>query len=139
MRSVSTRLLMPAIVGLASMAMVAAGSAGALARAGESGGDELAQQVDSGAAVYDSVCSYCHGAAGEGGEGPALIGPRAIRSFRTAGRLYTYVRLSMPNDNPGSLSDQEYYDVIAFLLDANELNPEGAMVDADSVDDITLQ
>ena len=49
------------------------------------------------------------------------------------------VMASMPGDAPCSLSEQEYYDVIAFLLDWNELNPDGVVVDADSLEDLALQ
>ncbi len=36
------------------------------------------------------------------------------------GSLYDRIRISMPEDGPGRLSDQEYIDVVAYILDANE-------------------
>jgi len=135
----NVRPLVAVIAGLSAAAMVAMVTASTSTLAGTPGGDDLALQVESGGAIYDSVCVRCHGVEGECGEGPALVGPRALRSFRTAKRLYDYVSLSMPGDAPGSLSEQEYYDVIAFLLDWNELNPDGVVVDADSLEDLALQ
>jgi cytochrome c len=106
--------------------------------AGDVGGDEPVDQVSSGADVYSASCASCHGADGEGGEGPALNDPRALQAYRTASRLHAFVRLSMPYDAPGSLSQSEYFDVIAFLLDWHGLNPEGVVIDAESVDELSL-
>src|SRR5438105_13818670 len=76
-------------------------------------------QIGAGAAVFADVCARCHGAAAEGGEGPSLDRP-TLAGYRSADRLFRFVRISMPDDAPGSLSQQEYYDVVAFLLDMNE-------------------
>ena len=35
------------------------------------------------------------------------------------GSLFERIRVSMPEDSPGRLSDQEYTDVVAFMLDSN--------------------
>lgn len=96
-------------------------------------GGDVSAQIASGQGIYERACSTCHGATGQGAEGPALVGPRStLRSFRTVGRLTDYVRISMPEDAPGSLSREEYYDVVALLLDLNGLNPEGSMIDAEA-------
>lgn len=68
-----------------------------------------------------------------------LVGPRALRGFRTATLLFNFARTSMPSDAPGGLSAQAYYDVIAFLLNSNGLNPDSTLVDADSIQSIALQ
>ena len=94
-------------------------------------------QVASGAAVYDTSCATCHGSELEGGRGSTL--DRAtLASYRTADRLVRFVRISMPDDNPGILSDQEYYDVVAFLLDWNSQNPDGIPLDASTAADVAL-
>jgi len=80
----------------------------------------------------------CHGLDGEGGEGPALAAPRQIAGFRTAGRLFDFISTSMPQDFPGLLHDAEYYDLVAFLLDWNGLNPDGLPIDATTAPDIDL-
>jgi cytochrome c len=95
-------------------------------------------QIAAGAEVYAASCAYCHGVAGEGGDGPALTDIRSVQAFRTASRLHAFLRLSMPYDAPGSLSDSEYFDVVAFLLDWHGLNPDGVVIDAASVDELSL-
>lgn len=98
--------------------------------AAASGRGVLAQQdqIESGAAVFAASCARCHGAAAEGGQGPALDAP-TLAGYRSADRLVRFVSVSMPDDAPGSLSEQEYYDVIAFLLDLNGMNSAGVPVD----------
>jgi len=94
-------------------------------------------QVESGAAVFAEWCALCHGAAGEGGEGPALD-RRTLATYRSADRLFRFVAISMPGDLPGILSEQEYLDVTAFLLDMNGMNPDGVPVDSSTLADIPL-
>ena len=59
-------------------------------------------------------------------------GSKRIASYESTTRLYDYISRTMPFDNPGTLSEQEYWDVIAFLLDANELLPADTVLDADA-------
>jgi len=94
-------------------------------------------QVAAGAAVYAAWCASCHGSELEGGRGSALD-PATLASYRSADRLVRFVRISMPQDDPGGLSEQEYYDVVAFLLDANGMNPAGTPLDASTAPDIAF-
>ena len=89
-------------------------------------------QGSSGAVVYGNICATCHGERLEGLDGPALAGPRSVvLDYRTAGRLHEYVATYMPDDAPGSLSERQYLDVIAFLLHANRVHPGGELSSAD--------
>ena len=97
----------------------------------------VTDQIESVAAIYAGVCARCHGAVVEGGDGPALD-RRTLASYRSGDRLFVYVRTSMPNDDPGVLSEQEYYDVIAFLLDLGGLNPDGVPIDSSTLPDLVL-
>jgi polar amino acid transport system substrate-binding protein len=73
-----------------------------------------------GKAVFLARCAQCHGERGEGNTGRQLVAPwDPLAGYRTADNLFAYVSRAMPFDNPGSLKDQEYWDVIAFLLNAN--------------------
>jgi PQQ-dependent dehydrogenase (methanol/ethanol family) len=79
-------------------------------------------QAASGAAVYSGQCSQCHGVNLQGGSGPALVG-QAFKAYvgkaGTAASLYDFIHRQMPADKPGSLTQQQYLDVTAFLLSRN--------------------
>ena len=83
--------------------------------------------------VYAAECAQCHGGQGEGGSGPVLIGGnKRIATYETTTRLYDYISRTMPFDAPGSLEQQQYWDVIAYLLDENELLPVDTVLGPES-------
>jgi mono/diheme cytochrome c family protein len=91
------------------------------------------EQVAAGQEVYAAECAECHGEQGEGGTGPVLIGGnKRIASYQTTTRLYDYVSRTMPFDAPGSLTEQQYWDAIAYLLDENELLPADTVLGPDA-------
>jgi hypothetical protein len=52
---------------------------------------------------------------------PAVIDPpRALAAFQTADDLFAFLRETQPPQRPGALSDAEYWDLTAFLLDEND-------------------
>jgi mono/diheme cytochrome c family protein len=53
----------------------------------------------------------------------AVIGPGALQKFPTAANLRGYIFAAMPYWNPGSLSEEQSWQVTAFLLRANALWP----------------
>lgn len=73
-----------------------------------------------GAVLYAQKCSACHGAGGAGSAAfPPLWGPRSFNDGAGMHRLWTmagFVRYNMPQNAPGTLSDQEAYDISAFVL-----------------------
>jgi thiosulfate dehydrogenase len=74
-----------------------------------------------GAAIYAQKCSACHAAngAGTGDAYPPLWGPKSFNGGAGMHRLWTmaaFVRYNMPQTAPGTLSDQEAYDVAAYVL-----------------------
>lgn len=96
-------------------------------------------QTAAGRDVYAESCAKCHGAGGEGGTGPTVIGgSKRIASYQTTERLYDYVSRTMPFDTPGSLTPDQYWNVIAFLLDENQLLPEDTVLGPDT-EPITLE
>lgn len=103
-----------------------------------SGGDgdgavSRADQIAAGREVYTAECAQCHGQNGEGGSGPLLIGGnKRIASYQTTERLYDYVSTTMPFDQPGSLTADQYWNVIGYLLDANELLPADTVLGPDT-------
>ena len=108
-----------------------------------------------GAAIYAAKCAVCHGVSGvEGpndrlvaypGEGfPAGDDPESWSS-RTIGNywpyastLFDYIRRAMPQNIPGSLTDDEVYSLTAYLLFLNRIIPEDAEMNADSLSDVRM-
>jgi cytochrome c len=87
-----------------------------------------------GAAVYAEACSNCH-APTLGGKDvvPALVGPEFLSHWTgsTAGDLFERIRTSMPQDRPGTLSPQQYADVIAYIFDKNRFPAGGKELQGD--------
>jgi cytochrome c len=73
-----------------------------------------------GKTVYTNACSICHGANGEGKTAPAVIGASAsLSKYGTAKGLLDFVSTAMPAKAPGSLSHQDYLNVLSYLLVQN--------------------
>ena len=111
----------------ALLAVTALGGIGAAARAQEPtrsvwDGVYSEAQAKRGDAVYRQSCASCHGAALEGIEtaGP-LTGARFTANWNgvTVGDMFERVRVSMPNDRPGTLSRQQTADVLAYVFSVN--------------------
>jgi alcohol dehydrogenase (cytochrome c) len=81
-----------------------------------------AAQADQGHGDYTAKCAGCHRAnlAG-GGDAPALGGSGFMSSFgnRSTKDLYNFIAKSMPAGAPGSLSEEQYTNITAYLLYAN--------------------
>ena len=79
-------------------------------------------QTDAGEAVYLTACASCHLTNFQGsGEAPALAGPDFLNSWgpQPVTELLELIAASMPPTAPGSLSDEEYAAVVAYLLSEN--------------------
>ena len=57
------------------------------------------------------------------GSPPALRGEGALTNFPSAEAVYLFIRRTMPRYEPGRLSDEEYLDITAFLLQLNNALP----------------
>ena len=80
-----------------------------------------AAQATAGATVFTQNCAMCHGADLKGGAGPALIGQAfaAAGSNYTIGAIFSEVAEQMPAGQPGSLTNAQYEDVMAYILQQN--------------------
>jgi mono/diheme cytochrome c family protein len=73
-------------------------------------------EADAGKELFASACSNCH-----------PIATHSTPEFRKkwAGRplseLFTYMRTLMPKNEPGSLADEDYGVLLAYLLQANKM------------------
>ena len=84
-------------------------------------GPYTAEQAAAGRAAYQTNCAACHAPDLSGREGPQLAGANFLSQWgdRTTGELIGFLRSTMPPGAGGSLSDQTYVDLAAFILDAN--------------------
>lgn len=80
------------------------------------------EQATRGKTLYKDNCAECH-EEGAAFDGPDLIGPGFIDRWRedSLDTVYTYIRTSMPEDEPGKLDEKVYLDVLAYLLNASGL------------------
>jgi len=99
-----------------------------------------------GAVVYVRRCTTCHGPTGSEGPFDRLVGREPRQGFpfgrdptlvRTIGNywpyattLYDYINRAMPLDAPGSLTPDDVYSLVAFLLWRNEIIADTAVMNA---------
>jgi len=77
------------------------------------------EQATRGAEVYAGKCAMCHGDSLGGVEAaPPLTGPSFYANWEgeSLNALFERIRMSMPLDNPGSLSRAQNADVLAHML-----------------------
>jgi cytochrome c len=110
-----------------------------------------------GSDIYDAKCVMCHGDFGSGGGGyPALSKGNAYELQKTltnqrlkpdedgpvrvfgsywpqASTLWWYIKDAMPHPLTESLTDDEVYSLVAFILNANEMEIDGVEVDDDFI------
>ena len=70
--------------------------------------------------LFATTCALCHGSDGQGRPPafPALWGPKSYSigaSMAREERAATFIRHFMPQSNPGSLTDQQAFDLAAFI------------------------
>ena len=110
--------------------------------------------VPVGKKLYGSLCQSCHGEYGQGKPFDALAGHGDAQSYpfpddkyavKTIGNywpyastLFDYINRSMPFAAPGSLSPDEVYSIIAYLLYLNKLIPEETILTAENLMNIAM-
>ena len=81
------------------------------------------RQAKSGGAVYGEKCSSCHLDSLEGGasESPALKGDDFLSHWndKPLRELYSRIVSTMPANDPGTLSEKETLDIVAYILQKN--------------------
>ena len=72
-----------------------------------------------GAALFGVECARCHGADGNGtAAGPPVWGPRSFNVGAGMARVRTaaaFIKANMPNDRRGTLTEQQAFDVAAYI------------------------
>jgi cytochrome c len=98
-----------------------------------------------GAKIYAAKCQSCHGANGQGGSADRLVdresgknwdfatNPKLVKTVGNywpyATTLYDYTNRAMPFAQPGTLTPDETYSLVAYILALNKIVPEDAVMD----------
>ena len=110
------------IGGLFGSALQANGAPQASARS-VANGVYTADQAKRGQAVYTTACAKCHLDDLTGGrDAPPLAGADFVNGWRTksVGDLFDEMKATMPFDNPGSLTPEQYADILAYMFSASK-------------------
>ena len=106
--------------------------------------------VKQGEAVYMAKCQACHGEKGAGTPNDRLVGgqgslPGDKPPVKTVGSywpyattLFDYIRRAMPFNESKSLTNDEVYGVVAYLLNLNGVIPEGETMNAQSLPKVAM-
>ena len=99
--------------------------------------------------VYASKCAKCHGGQGQGGDDAPLVGGqgtlRSPKPLKTVGSywpyattLFDYVNRAMPFKQPGTLTPNQVYAVVAHVLFLNGIIAENAVMDSKTLPQVTM-
>ena len=120
------------IAGIAAFGLVLAASVAALHAQGAArnvwDGVYSADQAAQGKALFADKCATCHGADLTGAEmAPPLVGAIFLGDWvgQSAGDLFTRIHTTMPANDPGSLSNAQTAQALAYILSVNQF-PAGA-------------
>jgi cytochrome c len=105
--------------------------------------------VQQGSRVFATKCAGCHGPTGTEGPKDKLVGGQntlqSAKPVKTIGSywpyattLYDYINRAMPFNAPQSLTPEEVYSVIAWLLFQNKIIAEDAVIDAHSLPTVQM-
>lgn len=107
--------------------------------------------VEQGEKVYAEQCAACHGEKGQnpakgfdrlvGGKG-TLATPKPVQTVGSywpyATTIFDYVNRAMPFTAPNTLTADEVYSVVAYLLYVNDIVPRQAIMDAQELKKVKM-
>ena len=129
--------LFATILGVGFAVSASSASATDATAGGKAAGDGVftTDQSKRGEAVYNANCAMCHQPDLGGKEPvPELAGDKWLSHWlnHSVAELFTRVSTTMPQGKPGSLTHDQYIDVIAFIIDANGFKSGTTELKADS-------
>lgn len=103
-------------------------------------GQTFQQLAEAGKTVYATYCAKCHGAGGGRVTAPPLIGTNTnLPAYNNAQGLLNFIDTQMPFNAPGSLTQQEYLEILSFILLQNNLVAPGSVLDTTKLSGILLK
>lgn len=93
-----------------------------LATIGPAVAQEALDTASAGSATFVKTCAGCHGSEGVGGEhGPTLHSDSFWSQWQgqPLRRLYSRIISTMPQDDPGALTEQQVLGIVAYLTQLN--------------------
>lgn len=89
-------------------------------------------QAEVGEALYEEHCLLCHD--------DKYFRPVLKRwEGQSLGVLFTVMSASMPENNPGFLSEKENADILAYILSLSRYAPGDTELDPESLDDLLVE
>ncbi len=101
--------------------------------------------VADGARTWARACGRCHGPEGEGATAAPLVGRDPDSRRITGGNywpyattLYDYVNRAMPRNAPGTLTPDQVYGLVAWILAKNDIVGEDTVMNAETLPAIVM-
>ena len=96
-------------------------------------------QADRGQKVYESTCARCHGSDLTGGRARPLVGESFVRDWGglTLDSVLTRAK-TMPPGAAGSLAEERYLDILAYVLSKNDFPTGTGDLTATTAPDILI-
>jgi len=98
-----------------------------------------------GARTWGRDCRGCHGPEGEGGTAAPVVGrepgggPPTVGNFWPyATTLYDYINRAMPRNAPGTLTPDEVYGLVAWILAKNKIITDNAVMNAKTLPTVVM-
>ena len=98
-----------------------------------------------GARIWARACGGCHGREGEGSTAAPIVGrdpddprPTVGNYWPYATTLYDYVNRAMPRNAPGTLTPDDVYGLVAWILSKNDIIAPEAVMNAMTLPEVIM-
>ena len=106
--------------------------------------------ASAGAQIFAQQCAACHGEGGKGAKNPALITDQPLKGHGIEANktiknfwehptvLFDYIRRAMPWPAPRTLTNDQVYALVAYILAGNKLIPQDETMDAKTLPKVKM-